>query len=55
MNQIQLKACPRCHGDMVLEEWLGDAEIVCLQCGYRSAARAAGRPAEPAVAARKAA
>jgi len=32
------KACPRCHGDLVLEEELGHAlqgqvEYVCLQCG----------------------
>jgi len=31
---IALKSCPRCRGDLV-PEWLpGDAELVCLQCGY---------------------
>ncbi len=33
---IQLKSCPRCRGDMMLEEYLGDSELVCLQCGHRS-------------------
>jgi len=33
---IQLKSCPRCNGDMMLEEYLGDSELVCLQCGHRS-------------------
>lgn len=32
---INLKACPRCQGDMMLEEYLGESELVCLQCGYR--------------------
>jgi len=35
---ILLKSCPRCHGDMMLEKLPGDADFVCLQCGYRSAA-----------------
>jgi hypothetical protein len=35
---ILLKACPRCHGDMLLEELPGDADFICLQCGFRSAA-----------------
>jgi hypothetical protein len=41
---ILLKACPRCHGDMMLEELPGDAEFVCLQCGHRSAAIATPKP-----------
>ena len=32
---ILLKACPRCHGDLMLELLTGDAEYSCLQCGYR--------------------
>lgn len=32
---INLKACPRCLGDMMIEEMLGEADAVCLQCGYR--------------------
>ena len=31
---IRSKSCPRCQGDMMLEEYLGEAEIVCLQCGH---------------------
>jgi len=41
---ILLKSCPRCHGDMMLEELPGDADFVCLQCGYRSAAIASSKP-----------
>jgi len=33
---INLKACPRCGGDTSPEEYLGDLEVVCLQCGHRS-------------------
>lgn len=36
-NVLQLKACVRCNGDMMLEEYLGDRDLVCLQCGYRAA------------------
>jgi len=35
---IVLKLCARCHGDMMLEEMLGETELVCFQCGYRVAA-----------------
>ncbi|HEU4759579.1 MAG TPA: hypothetical protein VFT91_06300 [Dehalococcoidia bacterium] len=34
---MNLKSRPRCQGDMIVEEWLGDADLVCLQCGYRAA------------------
>ncbi len=34
---INLKACPRCLGDMMVEEMFGEADAVCLQCGYRLA------------------
>ncbi|HEV8574223.1 MAG TPA: hypothetical protein VGR43_05885 [Dehalococcoidia bacterium] len=34
-NVIHLKECPRCNGDMMVEEYLGDSDLVCLQCGYR--------------------
>ena len=40
---ILLKSCPRCHGDMMLEELPGDADFVCLQCGCRSAATASSK------------
>jgi acetyl-CoA carboxylase beta subunit len=33
---ILTKSCPRCHGDMYREELLGEAEMVCLQCGHRT-------------------
>lgn len=32
---INFKSCQRCHGDVVVEEWLGQKEATCLQCGYR--------------------
>lgn len=32
---IQLKSCPRCRGDMMIEDMLGTVELVCLQCGHR--------------------
>ena len=35
---IQLKACKRCEGDMLVEEYLGDKDLVCIQCGYRAPA-----------------
>lgn len=27
--------CPRCRGDVYLEETIDDTELVCLQCGFR--------------------
>jgi len=35
-KMILLKSCPRCHGDMMPEEMLGEVEVVCLQCGHRT-------------------
>jgi DNA-directed RNA polymerase subunit RPC12/RpoP len=35
---INLKACARCGGDLIPEELLGDIDLVCLQCGHRTAA-----------------
>jgi len=35
MTTIQFKACPRCKGDLILEEEDYGPEWVCLQCGYR--------------------
>jgi hypothetical protein len=29
------KACPRCHGDFVVESLVDGDELVCLQCAYR--------------------
>jgi uncharacterized protein (DUF983 family) len=54
-NVIHLKSCPRCRGDMMLEQYLGDSEFVCLQCGHRSALQPQAKPAPAAVATRKAA
>jgi hypothetical protein len=42
---INLKACGRCGGDLIPEELLGDVDLVCLQCGHRSPAPMAPRPA----------
>jgi len=38
------KGCPRCSGDLWVEEDLGlrFEDLVCLQCGHRQAARATG-------------
>lgn len=41
---IDLKACPRCGGDMMAEEILGDVDLVCLQCGHRKAVPVAAKP-----------
>ena len=35
---IHLKACKRCGGDMLTEKYLGDFDLVCIQCGYRTPA-----------------
>lgn len=32
---MKLKDCPRCGGDVTVEEINGEAEFVCLQCGHR--------------------
>jgi hypothetical protein len=34
---INLKACARCGGDVIPEELLDDIDLVCLQCGHRTA------------------
>jgi hypothetical protein len=31
------KACPRCLGDLFQEDDAGYPEVVCLQCGFRTA------------------
>lgn len=41
---IDIKGCPRCHGDLYQEETFGERELVCLQCGHRTYA---GRTAAP--------
>jgi len=33
---VILKACPRCHGDFVVESLIDGDELVCLQCSYRT-------------------
>jgi NADH pyrophosphatase NudC (nudix superfamily) len=40
---ILIKSCPRCHGDMMEEELLGEIEMVCLQCGHRTYPEAQAR------------
>ena len=52
---IQLKSCPRCSGDMMLEQYPGDSELVCLQCGHRSSVQPQVKPALSGSAARNAA
>lgn len=57
---LRLKSCPRCHGDMMEEKMLGEAELVCLQCGHRSfpppaATRLAAPPTRDAPSLRQAA
>jgi DNA-directed RNA polymerase subunit RPC12/RpoP len=34
---INLRACARCGGDLIPEEFPGDIDLVCLQCGHRTA------------------
>ena len=48
---IQLKSCPRCNGDMLVEELLGEVEVVCLQCGCRMAPQvdSGSSPRQPAL------
>ena len=45
---LYLKACPKCHGDLVAEEFLpGNWELACLQCGhvtYRTVVDMLGMP-----------
>jgi len=52
---IQIKSCPRCRGDMMLEEYLGESEFVCLQCGYRLDAPELRKPSYVIAPAKKAA
>ena len=33
---ILIKWCPRCNGDKIEEELLGEMERVCLHCGHRA-------------------
>ena len=30
-----VKACPRCKGDLFLDQDASNRDVVCLQCGYR--------------------
>lgn len=34
---IVFHGCVKCQGDLYIERNLGDADLVCLQCGYRRA------------------
>jgi hypothetical protein len=55
-EMILIKSCPRCHGDMMTEELLGEVEIVCLQCGHRTYPETQTRlPRAPASVTKKAA
>jgi hypothetical protein len=33
---VDIKACRRCGGKVMTEEFLGETEFVCLQCGQRT-------------------
>jgi hypothetical protein len=37
---IVFRGCVKCQGDLYVEQGLGDADLVCLQCGYRRSATA---------------
>lgn len=56
---LWLKACPRCHGDLLLQADLDGDAISCIQCGYmrpvEQAPEATRRHQPTATAARKAA
>lgn len=42
---LYLKACPRCHGDLLLQEVvIGETEMNCLQCGYAASVRPPAPP-----------
>ncbi len=30
---VAFNCCPRCEGDLLREDYLGDVDLVCLQCG----------------------
>lgn len=58
MNRVRLQRCPRCSGDLYLEESVGrtpeetpgpvqEPEWHCLQCGYTLGAWAKRRDPEP--------
>ena len=32
---IVFRGCGKCQGDLFVEHNIGDADLVCLQCGYR--------------------
>lgn len=34
MRKWWIKTCPKCHGDLYEDRFLGDWDIKCLQCGY---------------------
>ena len=46
---ILTKSCPRCHGDMLREELLGEVEMVCIQCGHRAYPEAQTKRYAPAL------
>jgi len=58
----ELRRCPRCSGLLFLETYLGnEADLVCVQCGYRRPLdlppfyRYPDRPGRPSAPARRAA
>ena len=56
VTEMMFRSIARCRGDLYREEDLGQAEVVCMQCGFRLpvAASAMGRfVIQPRVARRK--
>jgi len=41
---MMFKACTRCNGDVFLEEYLAERDLLCLQCGRRTAVRVQRQP-----------
>ena len=39
---LRLKACPRCHGDLLITMSIEEPSATCLQCGHTSAIAPAG-------------
>jgi hypothetical protein len=45
-QMLLIKACPRCHGDVSpFEDFEGDLQLSCVQCGHTAYIRRGARPA----------
>lgn len=46
---LLMKACPRCQGDVSpFEDFEGDLQLSCVQCGHTAYVRRSARPAAEA-------